>query len=121
MISAVLKSPQKSATGERGQAILELLPVLVLMLTLTFAVIDFSRAIWQLETITGLTREGSNLASRDSSSTALQNAANAVINDGAALDLSDNGKVIVTSVTNQGTAGNASFVVTGPVFIPRRS
>lgn len=54
--SVACKRTRKSAAGERGQAILELLPVVVLLLTLTFAVIDFSRAIWQIETMTGLTR-----------------------------------------------------------------
>jgi Flp pilus assembly protein TadG len=113
MISLALKPHQKSATGERGQAILEFLPVFTLMVILTLGVIDFSRAIWQIETMAGLTREGSNLASRDGSSTALQDSATAVINDGAGLNLSTNGQVIVTSVQNQGVAGSPLFKMTG--------
>jgi Flp pilus assembly protein TadG len=101
----VCKRPRKT-TAERGQAILELVPVMVLLLTLTFAVIDFSRAIWQVEVITGLTREGSNLASRN---TSLTDSATAVINDGAVLNLASNGNVIITSVQNVG----GSFVITG--------
>ena len=61
MISLACKRPRKIATCERGQAILELMPVIVLLLTLTFAVIDFGRAIWQLEVMTGLTRESSDI------------------------------------------------------------
>jgi len=101
----ICKQSRKRA-GERGQALLELLPVIVVMLTLTFAVIDFSRAIWQVEVLTGLTREGSNLASRN---TPLTDSATAVINDGAVLNLASNGLVIITSVQNV----SGSFVITG--------
>lgn len=106
---------RKHMAGERGQAILELVPVAVLMLTLTFAVIDFSRAIWQLQVVTGLTREGSNLASRN---TSLQDSATAVMNDGAILNLATKGKVIITSVENQGSAGKPSFIVTSQYLSP---
>jgi Flp pilus assembly protein TadG len=105
MTSVTCRRPKKTATGERGQALLELLPVMLVLLTLTLAVIDFGRAIWQLQVVTGLTREGSNLASRN---TTLIDSANAVINDGAALNLANRGKVIITSVQNVGGA----FVIT---------
>jgi Flp pilus assembly protein TadG len=103
--SLVCKLPRKMV-GERGQAILELLPVIVVLLTLTFAVIDFSRAIWQVQVLTGLTREGSNLASRN---TTLADSATAIINDGAALNLASNGYVIITSVQNV----SGTLVITG--------
>jgi TadE-like protein len=102
--------PKKSTNRERGQALLELMPVIGLLLILTFGVIDLSRAIWQLEVLNSLTREGSNLASRN---TSLQTSATSVINDGATLNLATYGEVIVTSVENQGTAGHAKFFVTG--------
>lgn len=105
MASMVCNHKRKMA-GERGQALLELLPVMMILLTLTFAVIDFSRAIWQVEVLAGLTREGSNLASRN---TTLADSATAVINDGAVLNLANNGYVVVTSVQN--ISGN--FVITG--------
>jgi hypothetical protein len=104
-LSLACKRPRKMA-GERGQALLELIPVMLVMLTLTFAVIDFGRAIWQLQVITGLTREGSNLASRN---TTMSDSATAVVNDGRALNLANNGEVIITSVQNVGGA----FVITG--------
>jgi Flp pilus assembly protein TadG len=86
------------------------MPVILLLLALTFGVIDFSRAIWQLQVVTGLTREGSNLASRN---TTLQNSATAVMNDGAVLNLSNNGKIIITSIENTGSPGAPVFVMTG--------
>jgi len=95
------KRHRKSANGERGQALLELVPVAVLMLILTFGVIETSYAIWQYEVIAALSREGSNLASRNST---LPASALAVINDGAVLNTANNGqmKVIVTAVQNLG-------------------
>jgi Flp pilus assembly protein TadG len=113
MALAFCRQPQKMATGERGQAILEIIPVIMLLLVLTFGVIDFSRAIWQLEVLTGLTRECSNLASRN---TTLANSAAAVISDGAVLNLSNKGKVIITSVTNSGSSGSPKFVMTAQYF-----
>lgn len=96
----------KGQSGQRGQSMLELLPVIGIMLMLTFGVIDLGRAIWQLQVISGLTREGSNLASRD---TTLPVSVSAVISDGAVLNLASNGDVIITSVQNQ----NGAFVITG--------
>lgn len=110
---------RKGTSGERGQSLLELMPVIGLMLILTFGVIDTSRAIWQLEVITGLTREGSNIASRTTDSTnggvvanALTTATNAVISDGQVLNLSTTGQVIVTAVQNQ----SGKMVITGQLF-----
>jgi hypothetical protein len=100
-------SKQTRTNGERGQALLEMLPIMVLMLTLAFAVVDFGRAIWQQEVITGLTREGSNVASRTTGvdlPTALAAGVTAVINDGAPLNLGGScphcGAVIITAVQN---------------------
>lgn len=104
---------------ERGQAILELLPVVALMLTLTFGVIDFGRLIWQQEVITALTREGSDVASRitgTDTNGALTAGGAAVIGDGASLNLTTNGKVILTAVTNEGTSTAPLFVMTGQYF-----
>jgi Flp pilus assembly protein TadG len=121
-VSMETKAPRKTAAGERGQAILEMLPIISLLLMMTFAVIDFGRAIWQLEVITGLTREGSNLASRSTSPTPLVDAANAVAGDGVALNLTGTcasiapqcGLIIVTSVQNTSPDPSAPiFIMTG--------
>jgi Flp pilus assembly protein TadG len=114
MASLFRKRARNTTNRQRGQALLELMPVIGLLLILTFGVIDFSRAIWQLEVVSSLTREGSNLASRN---TSLQTTATAVINDGSVLNLTTNGKVIVTSVENEGNAKNAKFYVTSQVSV----
>jgi Flp pilus assembly protein TadG len=104
------RTRRQHASRERGQALLELLPVISILLILGFGAIDLSRAIWQLQVISSLTREGSNLASRNTSP---QLTLTAVVNDGAVLNLATNGEVIVTSVDNEGTSGHAKFFVTG--------
>jgi Flp pilus assembly protein TadG len=108
MALVACKRSQKRANRERGQALLEMVPVAALLLTLTFGVIETGYAIWQLEVITALSREGSNLASRN---TPLPTSAQTVINDGVVLKNANNGqmKVIVTAVQNQ----NGAFIVTG--------
>jgi hypothetical protein len=91
---------------------LEFTPLVVLMVSLTFAAVDFGRVIWQLEVVSGLTREGSDIASRATPPN-LQAAVTAVISDGSVLNLSasgTNGKVIITSVINT-TVNNAQMYV----------
>jgi Flp pilus assembly protein TadG len=91
---------RKSYSGQSGQAVVEYAVSAILMATLVFGVIDFSRAIYQQEVITNLAGEGANLASRG---TALSDTATAVIAD-SDLNLSSNGKVIVTAAYNNATA-----------------
>lgn len=90
----------KSRKNQSGQALVEFAAVVIMLFIFVFALIDISRAIYQEQLMTGLSREGSNLASRG---TTLPNAASAVVNE-SPLDLANNGKVIVTSVMNQGGA-----------------
>lgn len=117
MALASCKRPRKSASGERGQALLEMLPVVSLLLLITFGVVECSYALWQLEVITALTREGSNLASRGASlpglppslMNTLTASANAVISDGSVLNLANNGEVIVSAVQRQ----SGGYIVIG--------
>jgi hypothetical protein len=126
MALVACKRSRKSANGEQGQALLEFLPVIALLLVLAFGVIECSYAIWQLEVITALTREGSNLASRGAGlpcpaapavcpaptlTQTLQASANSVISDGAALNLATNGEVIVTAVQNV----SGTFLITAQI------
>jgi Flp pilus assembly protein TadG len=120
MLWKTRRRPGKSANGERGQALLEFTPLVVLMVSLAFAAVDFGRVIWQLEVVSGLTREGSDIASRTTPIThaSLQAAVSAVISDGAPLNLSaagTNGKVIITSVLNTTVAGAQMYVMTDQV------
>jgi Flp pilus assembly protein TadG len=89
-----------------GQAAVELAFTLVLLLVLICGSIDFGRALNDLQTMTDLTRQGSNLASRG---TTLPEAAAAVISGQSGLDLANNGLVIITSVTNNSSV----FTITG--------
>jgi len=109
MFAAKLRSPgMKIATDESGQAMLEFAIIVSLVITLVFAVIDFGRAFNEMQVLVGLTRQGSNLASRG---TSLTDSATAVVSGDAPLDLNSSGEVIVTSVSNN-ASGN---VITGQV------
>ena len=97
---------RKISAAESGQAAVEFALIAGLMLVLVCALIDFSRAIHYLQVMASLSRQGSNLASRG---TTLSASAAAVIAGESPLDLSDNGEVIMTSVTNV----NMVNVITG--------
>jgi Flp pilus assembly protein TadG len=84
-----------------GQAAVEYAIIVTSMLLLLCAVIDFGRALNYMQVMVGLTRQGSNLASRGST---LAQAAASVISGDAPLDLNSSGEVIVTSVTNTNNA-----------------
>ena len=78
---------------------------MVLMLTvLVFGIIDFSRAVYDLEVMKNLAGEGSSMASRGTSPA---NTATTVVNfAGSDLSMKTKGCVIVTAVTNTGAAKN---------------
>ena len=90
----------RSRKRQSGQALVEFAAVAIMLFIFVFALIDVSRAIYQEQLMTGLSREGANLASRG---TLLTDSATAVVNE-SPLDLKNNGKVIVTAVMNQGGA-----------------
>ena len=79
-----------------------------LIIMLVFAIVDFGRAFSQVQVMIGLTRQGSNLASRG---TSLLDSAKAVVAGDAPLDLNAGGEVIMTAVTKN-AQGN---VITGQV------
>ncbi|HEY5175747.1 MAG TPA: TadE/TadG family type IV pilus assembly protein [Terriglobales bacterium] len=96
--------PNKTGCGEKragqsGQALVEFAISVLVMATFVFAVIDFSRAIYQQQVITNLTGQGADLALRG---TALSDAATAVINASSNLNLGSNGRVIVSAAYNSG-------------------
>ena len=90
---------RKSRAGPSGQATVEFAVVATVLLVLVLALVDFSRALYDLQVMVGLTRQGSNLASRGDT---LPQAASAVVSGDAPLNLASNGQVIVTSVMNTG-------------------
>ena len=88
--------------NDSGQALVEFALSAVLMLTVVFAIIDFSRALHDLQIITNLTGEGSAMASRGIT---LTDSAAAVVAASSPLNLgaSTNGKVIVSAVYSDTT------------------
>jgi Flp pilus assembly protein TadG len=91
-----------------GQALLELAFVVPMLLVFVFGLVDFTRAMYDLEVITNLAGEGSSQASRG---TTLINTAAAVMTD-ADINMNSNGCVIVTSVNSP---SNNSYKITGQV------
>ena len=85
------------AANQSGQAAIEFGFIAPILIVLLLAVVDFGRALNYMEVMVGLTRQGSNLASRG---TALSASAAAVIAGDSPLNLSKNGEVIITSVAN---------------------
>jgi Flp pilus assembly protein TadG len=83
--------------NQSGQAAVEFGFIAPTLIILLLAVIDFGRVLTNMEVMVGLTRQGSNLASRG---TSLSASAAAVVAGDAPLDLNKNGEVIITSVAN---------------------
>ncbi len=83
--------------------------VAMVMLLLFCLLVDFSRALYDMEVLSGLSRQGSNLASRGST---LADAAAAVIAGDSPLNLTNHGYVIVTSVTAQSQTNKRTGQVT---------
>jgi len=81
--------------SERGQALLEFAVCIFVLLTLVCGLIDVSRMLHDKQVMSGLTRQGSNLASRG---TDLQDTVTALVTQGSALDVGTQGKIILTSV-----------------------
>ena len=87
---------------ESGQALVEISVVLLLLVVFVFAIIDYSRAIYDTQVIKNLSGEGSSLASRGTTlaSTVLAVANDAGTGGGMDLNMSSRGCVVVTSVTS---------------------
>lgn len=101
---------RKTRRRQSGQALLEFALALPIVLFLLFGLVDFSRAIYQQQVITGLSRSGSSMAARGTSPL---DAANILILGLAPpLNLNANGRVIITGVANNGTAGAPNYQVT---------
>jgi len=96
---------------DSGQALVELAISVLLLLTLVFGVIDFSRAIYYVQVMKNLTAEGSSMSSRG---TDLPTTAQTVIADaGTNLSLSTKGCVITTAVLKTPAGTNYTYTVTG--------
>jgi len=93
--------------SERGQAMVELAIVLPLIVLLLLGVVEVSYALLDQHVITKLTREGSNLISRDAS---LQDAAVAITRMSTRpVDFNTSSRVIFSVIRQVNTTGAANF------------
>lgn len=92
----------KRLEDERGGALVEAAFCLPVLMILTFALIDFSQIILDNHVMTGISRQGSDLASRaaavQGTGTELQDIVSALVLQGASLNIGTQGRIIVTEV-----------------------
>ena len=84
---------------ELGQALVELSLAVVVLCVFVSGIVDFGRAIYDLQVMKNLVGEGSMMAMRSSVEATVQSVTNYA---GSDINLSTQGCVIVTQVTNQG-------------------
>jgi len=85
---------------ESGEALIELAFIATTLVVFILGVVDFGRAIYDVEVMKNLAGEGSSMASRSNPSF-LSTTVQTLVNDaGSDLKLSSNGCVIMTMVTN---------------------
>jgi hypothetical protein len=91
----------------RGQSVVEMAIVLPLLLIVVLGVIEVSYALLDQHVVTKLTREGSNLISRE---TSLADAVNALKHmSGRPVNFNTNSKVIFSVVRRGATTGSNNF------------
>jgi hypothetical protein len=93
--------------NQRGQAMVELALVLPLLVLLMLGVVEVSYALLDQHVVTKLTREGSNMISRDAS---LQDAAAAMSMMGTRpVDFNTSSRMIFSVIKQVPTAGSSNF------------
>src|SRR5579863_7339445 len=108
VIKRLIKCPPwaKRLEDEQGAALIELAFCLFMLLVMVFGIIDFSQLILDHQEMSGLTRQGSDLASRG---TTLTTTVAALVIQGASMNIGTNGRIIVTEVAND-TSGNPQII-----------
>jgi hypothetical protein len=93
--------------GERGQSVVEFAIIMPLLLVVVLGVVDVSYALLDQHVVTKLTREGSNLISRE---TTLEDAAAALKSmSGRPVDFDTHSKVIFSVIRKGATTGTNNF------------
>ena len=87
----------KRLGDERGAALIELAICVPLLLIMVFGLIDFSQIIFDNQVMSGLSRQGSDLASRG---TSLAGTVSALAGQGASLNIGTRGRIILTAVAD---------------------
>jgi len=91
-------------TEDSGQALIELALAAAILCLFVFGIVDFGRAVYDVEVMQNLAGEGSSMASRGVAP--LKTAQTVVSYAGQDLSMSTMGCVIVTAVTNTGSVNN---------------
>lgn len=89
----------KLHTQESGQALLELSSAFMILIVFILGIVDFGQAVYDAEVMRTLSGESSSLASRGAS---LSSTAASIVTNSTHVNLSSQGCVIVTVVTNNG-------------------
>jgi hypothetical protein len=93
--------------GERGQSMVEMAIVLPLLIVVVLGVVEVSYALMDQHVVTKLTREGSNLISRD---TTLPDAAVVLKSmSGRPVNFDTHSKVVFSVIRKGATSGTANF------------
>lgn len=93
--------------SSRGQSLIELALVMPLLIIVVLGVVEFSYALLHQHVVTRLTREGSNLISRD---TSLLDAQTAMVSmSSAPVNFSSNSTLIFSVVENVATIGAGNY------------
>ncbi len=116
----------KLVANDSGQAMVEFAFIVPMLLILMCAAIDFGRALYTLQVVAQLTRQGSSLASRIDTCAAaaglpqpqepmetLSCSTQAVIAGESGLNIGTSGEVIMTAVQNTGTTASPIYTMEG--------
>lgn len=99
---------------DSGQATVELAFAATMLLLFMCSAIDFGRALYDLQVISELSRQGSNLASRVAGTTSCDSLCTSVADllaGDSGLGLSSNGKVIVTEFSQTTPVAGGTYTV----------
>jgi len=100
-------SPNFRRHRERGQSMVEMAVILPLLVVVVLGVVEVSYALMDQHVVTKLTREGSNLISRD---TSLKDAANVLkAMSSRPVDFDTHSKVIFSVIRKGATTGTTNF------------
>ena len=101
-----MKKRPSARTSSSGQSIVEFALILPLLMLIVLGVVEFGYALSDEHVVTRLSREGSNLISRD---TSLQDAAAALTSmSSAPVDFTNGSKLIFSVVRKGATTGSAN-------------
>jgi len=99
LVRRVFRTLRSDRRLDRGQGLVEVTLTLPVLLTVTFGILELGTLLDLSHSISGLTREGANMASRGA---LLDSVVLVTEQNGRAIGLSDGGGVIATEVEVQG-------------------